>query len=60
MVDAQAVQDCSVQVAHVDGVGGDGIAEFVGFSVCRAALDTSAGKPHCEAFGVVVATVVLS
>jgi len=59
VVDAEAVEHRGVQVADVDGVYGDVVAEIVGLAVADARLDAAAGEPGGEALGVVVAAVVL-
>lgn len=45
-VDAHPVEDRRVQVADVDGVFDDVVAEVVGLAVTDSALDPSAGHPH--------------
>ena len=58
MVDAQAVEHRGVQVAEVDGVFGDVVAEVVGAAVFDTGLDAGAGEPDGEAASVVVAAGV--
>ena len=55
VVDAQAVQDRRVQVAQVDRVLDDVVAEVVGLAVLDAGLHAAAGQPHGEAAAVMVA-----
>jgi hypothetical protein len=54
MVEAHQVQDGGLQVVHVHRVFGDVVAEFVGGSERKAALDASAGHPDRERVRVVV------
>ena len=58
VVDAEQVQHRGVEVADVDRVLDDVVAEVVGLAVDRAALRAAAGHPHREAARVVVAAVV--
>ena len=58
MVEAEAVEDRRMQVAHVDGVLDDVVRELVGLAVDGPALDAGAGGPDAEIARVVVAAVV--
>ncbi len=60
VVDAELVEDGGVEVADADFVFGDVVGVVVGFAVGDAAFDASAGHPGGEAFGVVVAAVVVT
>src|SRR4051794_35359558 len=59
VIDAEAAEDCGVEVVDVDQVLDDVVAVVVGFAVDEAGLDAAAGHPQCEAAAVVVATVVV-
>src|SRR5207247_328220 len=48
------------EVAEVDGIGDDVVAEIIGFAVDFAAFDAAAGEPHREAAGVMVTAIVLA
>ena len=56
MVQAEAVEQRGVEIVNTDTVFHGVIAEFVGCSMNRAALDTTSGHPHREAVRPVVAT----
>ena len=58
MVDAEEVENGRIEVVHVDRITGDVVGEVVGFAVDVALFDTTAGEPHAEAAGVVIAAVV--
>src|SRR4051794_22774484 len=58
VVEAEQLEDGGVEVADVDGVLDDVVAEVVRLAVDRAALDAAAGHPHGEAARVMVAAVV--
>ena len=58
VVDAQDVEHRGVQVAEVDRVLGDVVAEVVGAAEFDAGLDAGAGEPDGEAAAVVVAAHV--
>ena len=58
VVDAEAVEHRGVQVAEVDGVLGDVVAEVVGLAVFDAGLHAGAGEPDGEAAAVMVAAGV--
>ena len=58
VVVAEEVEQCGVEVVHVDRVAGDVVAEVVGFTVHEPRLHAAAGEPHREAASVVVASVV--
>ena len=55
VVDAEDVEHRGVEVAEVDGVFGDVVAEVVGAAVFDAGLHAGAGEPDGEAAAVVVA-----
>src|SRR5262245_19222608 len=57
MVDTKQVQHGGVQVVDLDLIGDGLVAEFVGFSINRAALDAAAGQPNREAELIVIAAV---
>jgi hypothetical protein len=58
VIEAEEMENGSVEVVDVDFVF-DGVeAEFVGFPVVDAAFDAAASHPHREGVGVVVASVV--
>ena len=54
-VEAEGVEDGGLEIADIDGVLGDGVAEVVGGAVVEAGLHAAAGHPDGEAVGVVVA-----
>ena len=58
MVDAHEVEDGGVELAEVDGVLHDVVAEVVSLAVRDARLHAGTGHPHGEAAWVVVAAVV--
>ena len=58
VVDAEDVEDRGVEVAEVDRVFGDVVAEVVGAAVFDAGLHAAAGEPDGEAAAVVVAAHV--
>ena len=58
VVDAEAIKDGRVEVAHVDGVLDDVVGEFVGFTEGHAALNAGPSHPHTEITRVVVAAVI--
>ena len=58
VVDAEDVEHRGVQVAEVDRVFGDVVAEVVGAAVFDAGLHAGAGEPDGEAAAVVVAAHV--
>ena len=58
VVDTQKVQDGRMQVVHVDRFVDGFPAEVVGGTVGHATFHTSAGQPHGEAVGVVIAAIV--
>src|SRR5688572_4415363 len=59
VVEAEYLEHGRVEVADVDGVLDDVVAEVVRLAVDGAALEAAAGHPHGEAARVVVAAVVL-
>ena len=52
------MEQCRVQIVHVNGIGDNVVTEVVGLSVNNARPDASAGEPHCEAATVMIPTVV--
>ena len=58
VIDAEAIEDGRVEVAHVDGILDDVVREFIGFAEGHAALNAGTSHPHTEIAGVVVAAVV--
>ena len=58
VVDAHLVQDCRVEIVDVDRVLGNVVAEVVGLTVNRAALDAGSGHPFCVTARVMIAAVV--
>ena len=58
VVDAQDVEHRGVEVAEVDRVFGDVVAEVVGAAVFDAGFHAGAGEPDGEAAAVVVAAAV--
>ena len=44
VIDAEEVEDGGVEVVDVDGVFGDGVAEFVGLAVGRNIAEIDAGS----------------
>ena len=55
VVDPQAVQDRRVQIAQVDRILDDVVAEVVGLAVFDARLHAGAGQPDGEAAAMMVA-----
>ena len=60
VVNAHAVKDRCVQLIEVHRVFRDVIAEVIGFPVGHPSLDPTAGHPHTEITGMVIASVVIS
>lgn len=58
VVDSELVKDGGVEVADVDGVLGDVVAEVVGLAIDFATFDAAASHPHGEGARVVIAAVV--
>src|SRR5262245_26198369 len=58
VVEAEQVQNRRVEVANVDRVFDDVVAEVVGLAVDGTGASTAAGHPHGETPRVVVAAVV--
>ena len=48
-----------MQIANVHGILGDIVGEIVRLAVGDTGLYATAGQPHAEAAGMVIATVVL-
>lgn len=57
VVDAQAIQQCRIQIVDVNPVLGDVVAEVVGGSVSGPRANTAAGHPDRKTSRVVVAAV---
>ena len=45
VIDAEAMQDCGVEVVDVDGVFSNVVAEIVGFAVRDSGLDAATSHP---------------
>ena len=45
MVNTKEVEHGGMEVAYMDGVLSDVVAEIIGLAVVHAALDTSSGQP---------------
>src|SRR5439155_750040 len=58
MIDAQAAQNCRLQIMDVDGVAHDVIAMVVGFAQSDPRLYAAAGHPDREAARMMVSTVL--
>src|SRR5215831_19119494 len=58
MVDAQAVQHCSLDVVDVHGILKNVVAVVVSLPDGEAALDAASSHPHTETAGVMIAAVV--
>ena len=58
VVDAETIQDCSIEIANMNGVLSYIVTEIVGFAVDRTAFDAGAGHPHRVAARVMVTSVV--
>src|SRR6202043_2273971 len=58
VIDAQQIQNCGVQVVHMDAFVDYFPAEIVRLPVDHSALHAAAGQPHGEAVRIVVAAVV--
>ena len=59
VVVAELVQHRCMEVANVNRIFHDVVAEVVGFAINRAAFETAARHPHREAARMMVAAVVL-
>ena len=59
VVDSQLMKHRRVEVANVDWIFGDVVAEVIGLTVADTALDAAAGHPSGETTRVMVATVVV-
>ena len=59
IIDSHQVQDRRIQIANVNGVFDDVVAEVVGFAMHAAAANAAARHPHRKALGMMVATVRL-
>ena len=60
VVDAKQVEHGGMEVAHMDGILDDVVAEIISLAIMHAALDAPAGKPPGEATGMVVAPVIVT
>ena len=58
MVETEQVEHSGLEVIYVDQVFENVQAEIIGFPNDLAGFDASAGHPHCEAVGVVIASGV--
>jgi hypothetical protein len=54
VIDAEEVEESGVEVVNMDGVFGDGVAEFVALSVNVTGFGAAAGHPHGVGFLVVI------
>lgn len=59
VVDAQAVEQCGVQVVDVDGILGDVVAVVVRAAVSLPTFDAASGQPQTEAAWMVISSVVV-
>ena len=59
VVDAEQVEQRSLEIVDVYSVFGNVVAEVIGFTVDRSGFDATSGHPHAEAAGVMIATVVV-
>ena len=57
VIDAQAVENCCLQVKNMDGIAADVITEIIGLLVRHAGLDAAADLPHCETTAMMIAPV---
>src|SRR5688572_23594112 len=55
VLDAEAVEDCRLEVVDVDLVFGDVVPEVIGGAVGQTTFDSAAGEPHGEGMGMMVA-----
>src|SRR5260370_34399684 len=55
---SQTVENCRLQVVHVDGIGHDVVAIIVCLADAHAALDAATGGQHCKAARMVIAAVI--
>ena len=58
MIDAQAVQNCGIQIMHGQGVLSDVITEVIGLTECHARFHSASGCPDGEATGMMITTVI--
>ena len=58
VVNSELMENCCVDVAHVDGVFNRLPSKFVGCAVGESALEAASGNPHRKAVRVVVAAIV--
>ena len=56
VIEAELMQNCRVQVMHVDGAVGDFVAEIVARAVNFSGFEASSGSPHRKCVDVVVAS----
>ena len=59
VVDSQLMKHRRVEVANVDWIFGDVVAEVIGFTVADTTLDTATSHPGRETTRVMVAAVVV-
>ncbi len=57
VIDAEAVEEGGVEVVHVHRVFHDVVAEVVGLAIDGSGADTTAGEPHGEVPGMMIAAV---
>src|ERR1700735_5504901 len=58
VIDAQAMQDSSLQIVYMYRIGHHVVAIVVGLADGDAALYAAPGQPHAEAAGMMVAAIV--
>ena len=58
VIDPQEMENGGIQIADMNRIGGDGIAEVIGQPMRRSALYAAVRHPHAEALRVVIAAVV--
>ena len=56
VVDTEAVEQCGLEIVHMNGGFGDGVAEVVGFPDVPALFNAAAGEPHGVGAGMVIAS----
>ena len=60
VIDAEEMENRSVEIVDVDRVFEDIVAVVVGFSDSDSFFDSSSGHPHAEALGMMIASVVFA
>jgi len=58
VVNAQQVQDCGIELVHMDRVFDDVIAVVICFAEGEALFYSSASKKHAEAAGVMITAII--